>query len=183
MATLPNNQTNPTAAKGDATANDRFAAAKAARQVARDRRDSSPAAAREREPDLGGQRLRLSVIGEIPGHHMYWANDEAGEIEQLIFDGFDFVEPGEVQRASELVADMDLGNRISRYVGRREDGSPLRAYLMKAPQAIWDARQERNLRQATEWDEQIRNGRMKPQSSTEYVPKGYESRLETNSKV
>ena len=175
-----------TTPKSDATANDRFAVAKQRRETAIAQRDSARAAKgaqRERAPDLGGQQLKLSVRGEVPGHHLYWENDEDGKIEQLLFDGFDFVAPGEVQRASDLVVDMDLANRVSRYVGRQQDGSPLRAYLMKCPNEIWEERQTRSQHQVNEWDEQIRQGRMKPQDNNQYVPKGYESRLETNSKV
>lgn len=181
--TQQSNNTKPEAAAvADSTSNDRFLQAKRAREAAlaarAGQREEMP---RERVPDLGGQRLKLSVQGEIPGHHLYWENDEDGRIEQLLFDGFDFVQPGEVNRASDLVADMDLANRISRYVGRREDGSPLRAYLMKCPQDIWDARQANGLDLANERDRHIRNERMKPQEH-QYVPKGYESSLKTNSK-
>ena len=168
----------------DTTADDRFSRAKAGRAAAIAKRDNDRTGAkREREPDLGGQRLKLSVGGTIPGHHMYWENDEDGKIEQLLFEGFDFVSPGEVSRASDLVADMDLTNRISRYVGRREDGSALRGYLMKCPDDIWDERKAREQHQVNAWEQQIREGRMKPQSSDQYVPTGYTSKLESNSKV
>lgn len=184
MATI---NSTPVISKADeaSATNDRFAQAKANRQAAIAKRDAEgrDPAEREREDDTGGHRLKLSVIGTIPGHHMYWENDEDGKIEQLLFEGFDFVEPGEVHRAADLVADMDLSNRVSRYVGRREDNSPLRAYLMKVPQEIWDKRKEREQRQANDWDKQIREGRMQPKGRDEYVPKGYESKLETNSKV
>ena len=172
--------------KSDATANDRFAIAKQRREIAVAQRDAARAtkgAQRERQPDLGGQQLKLSVRGEIPGYHMYWENDEDGKIEQLLFDGFDFVAPGEVQRASDLVVDMDLANRISRYVGRQQDGSPLRAYLLKCPNDIWEARQANTQIQVNEWDKQIRDGRMKPQDKTQYTPEGLESKLETNARV
>lgn len=172
--------------QADAT-EDRFAIAKQRRVAAIAARDSAReknGAKRERAPDLGGQRLKLSVQGEIPGHHLYWENDEDGRIEQLLFDGFDFVSPGEVNRSSDLVVDMDLANRISRYVGVQRDGStPLRAYLMKCPQEIWDTIQGNRDASVNEKDEQIRNGRMKPQDNRQYVPKGYESHLDTNSKV
>lgn len=175
MATIENSKAPTTPA-----VEDRFTIAKRARTAYLAQRDSAP---REREPDLGGQKLRLSVTGEIPGHTMYWANDEDGKIEELLFEGFDFVEPGEVRRASDLVADMDLTNRVSRYVGRREDGSPLRAYLLKCPQDIWNARQEAGQRQANDWDEQIRSGKMKADAREgQYQPKGTESFLKTNSK-
>ena len=170
-------QSNTTAAP------DRFTAAKLARAAAVKRDAERKDAPRERLPDLGGTRLKLSVIGTIPGHEMYWENDENGKIEQLLFEGFDFVAPGEVQRASDLVSDMDVSNRISRYVGRQEDGSPLRAYLMKCPKDIWEARQKASQAQASEWDDQIRNGRMKPQDNRQYTPQGYESSLATNAKV
>jgi hypothetical protein len=164
---------------------DRFAGVLKARAAAIAKRDSQrkDGAVREREPDLGGQRLKLSVHGTIPGHHLYWENDEAGKIEELLYQGFDFVAPGEVRRGSELVSDMDLSNRISRYVGKNEDGSPLRAYLLKCPDEIWNARELAGQRLTDARDYEIRNGRMKPQDSHEYVPKGYESSLATNANV
>lgn len=114
---------------------------------------------------------------------MCWEHDEDGKIEERLYEGFDFVAPGEVRRTSDLVADMDLTNRVSRYVGRREDGSPLRAYLLKCPTDIWTERKSREQRQVDDWDSQIRNGRMKPKDNTEYVPQGYQSKLETNARI
>ena len=178
------NSKSPTVNATEADSNDRFAQAKAARAQAIAVRDKDRSSAtREREPDLGGQRLKLSVIGTIPGHTMYWENDEDGRIEQLLFDGFDFVIPGEVNRASDLVADMDLSSRISRYVGRREDGSPLRAYLMKCPDELWESRKRHEQTLTDERDREIREGRMQPKDNKQYVPKGYASSLQTNSKV
>lgn len=185
MTTIEKTQSQVAASTtADATANDRFTRAKQQRDAAilRDADRQKVGAVRERTPDLGGLQLKLTVIGEVPNHHMYWENDEDGKIEQLLYEGFDFVSPDEVRRGSDLVADMDLTNRISRYVGRHQDGSPLRAYLMKCPNELWDQRQARGQRAAQERDDQIRNGRMKPQAD-QYVPKGYDSRLETNSKV
>lgn len=174
----------PAAAVVPATkAPDRFEQALAARQERTARTATRSEAPRSRAEDLGGLRLKLAVDGEIPGHHLYWENDENGRIEQLLYEGFDFVTPGEVRRASDLVADMDTANRISRYVGTRADGGPLRAYLLKCPEAIWQRRQDASLQQANRWDAEIRQGRMKPQSSSEYVPAGYSSRLETNVEV
>lgn len=187
MGDMMTTETKPdTATAADATANDRFAQALSRRKAAIASRDAArqqTGAVREREPDLGGQRLKLTVRGEIAGHHLYWENDEDGKIEQLLFDGFEFVAPEEVGRAADLVVDMDVSNRISRYVGRRQDGSPLRGYLMKCTDEVWERRKAADRRQVDEWDDQIRNGRMKPQSPTEYVPAGYTSKLETNAKV
>ena len=174
----------PNAASTD-TSNDRFALAKKAREAALAKRSGDRGeAARERTPDLGGQRLKLAVRGSVPGHVLYWENDENGKVENLLFEGFDFVTPGEVQRATDLVADMDLTNRISRFVGRQEDGSPLRAYLLKCPQAIWDERASVSQQIADERDASIRNRSMQPDSKEgRYIPAGYQSSLNTNSKV
>lgn len=176
---------NKTPRSAESTANDRFAAAKAARAAAVARQaDRREGAERERDDDLGGPKLKLSVGGTIEGHHLYWANDENAAIEDLLMEGFDFVATDEVSRGSDLVSDLDLSNRISRYVGERSDGSALRAYLMKCPQDIWDRRKEREQRQVNSWESEIREGRMQPQKgSGNYTPKGYESRLDTNSKV
>lgn len=175
----------PNASKEESASatNDRFAAAQAVRKANIEARKAAKPMERERVPDLGGMRLKLSVQGEIPGHHLYWENDEHGRIEQLLYDGFEFVAPGEVGRSSDVVSDLDLSNRVSRYVGRRDDGSPLRAYLMKCPNELWEERQAAGLAQASTWDQEIRHGRMKPQDGSQYVPQGYLSKLETNAPV
>lgn len=122
------------------------------------RASDRPEAARSRQSNFGGPRLKLSVIGEIPGHHLYWANDEDGEIEQLLYEGFSFVEPKEVKMQSHIVADADVADRVSRYVGRKADGGPLRAFLMKCPDEVWAEREASRYAQADSWDQAIRLG-------------------------
>lgn len=122
------------------------------------RQSDRPEAKRERPANFGGPRLKLSVIGEIPGYHLYWENDENGAIEQLLYEGFSFVEPKEVRMQSHIVADADVADRVSRYVGQKADGSPLRAYLMKCPDEIWAERESSRLAQADAWDTAIRTG-------------------------
>jgi len=166
---------------------DRFAGILAARRASREAQEAADRAGvpRDRPADLGGLNLKLAVQGEIPGYHMYWELDIDGRIEQLLWDGFDFVAPGEVRRTSEFVADKDLSNRVSRLAGgHSENGEPLRLYLMKCPQEAWDLRQARGQNQANTLDAEIRNGRMQPKAgSGNYVPSGVQSKLETNAKV
>ena len=133
---------------------------KAANAASSARRDSQrEGSARSRPNVAGGMRLKLGVNGSLPGYHLYWENDQDGAIEQLLYEGFEFVDPKidkELRLESAFVRDGDIGGRISRYVGRREDGSPLRAYLMKCPDEIWDEREADRYRQADAWDEAIR---------------------------
>ena len=136
-------------------------------------------APRERARNFGGPRLKLSVIGEIPGYHLYWENDEDGAIEQLLFEGFEFADPKEVRMQSHIVADADVANRVSRYVGRKADGSPLRAFLMKCPDEIWAEREQSRHEQADAWDAAIRAGNVQPDAAR-YRPKGFDTKIDTD---
>jgi hypothetical protein len=132
---------------------ERLNAARAAARARRAQREESP---RSRNEDFGGMRLKMSVQGSIPGYHLYWENDDDGAIEQLLFEGFDFVSQEEVHRQEAIVADADLGDRISRYVGKKADGSALRAYLMKCTDEVWESRERHRYDQADKWDADIR---------------------------
>jgi hypothetical protein len=143
------------------------------------RRDSQrPEAPRERAKSFGGPRLKLHVMGEIPGFHLYWENDEEGAIEQLLYEGFEFALPSEVRMASHIVQDADVADRVSRYVGKKEDGSPLRAYLLKCPDEVWVEREADRLLQADAWDEAIRAGKIQSDPSM-YRPRSANIALDT----
>lgn len=163
------------------------AAATTAAAVARSARSQSDRehkqAPRTRDTGFGGPRLKLSVAGTIEGHHLYWANDDAGEIEQLLNEGFDFVAPEEVNaqsRTSHIVADSDASaNRVSRYVGKKADGSALRAYLMKCQDEVWADREAVRHEAADNWDNAIRRNQVQPDSAR-YVPKGMTTSIDTS---
>jgi len=146
------------------------------------RESQRPAATRTRPAGgFGGPRLKLAVAGTIPGYHLYFENDDEGAIEQLLYEGFEFVTPDEVQMASHIVADADTANRVSRYVGKKADGSPMRAFLLKCPDEIWAEREADRNAQADEWDSAIRNGQIQPDSGR-YMPKGVSINLNTQFK-
>jgi hypothetical protein len=129
-------------------------------------------AARERAGNFGGPQLKLAVNGSVAGHHLFWVNDDEGSLETHLYQGFSFVEPGEVGMASlGIVADNDLSNRLSRYVGKRADGSPMRAYLLKCPDDIWELREASRHAQADAWEADILRGHKTP-GMGRYTPKG-----------
>lgn len=142
-------------------------------------------AERERPSNFGGARLKLAVAGSIEGYHLYWANDEAGEVETLLDEGFEFVQASEVRAGKvgrqAVVADDDIGNRISRYVGKDSDGSPMRAYLLKCKDAVWAERQAAREAEADGLDASIRAQAVRT-GDGRYVPKGLESSIKTNRK-
>lgn len=146
-----------------------------ARDSAQQKRKEAP---RARPANLGGPRLKMSVIGEIPGFHLYWENDQEGAIEQLLYEGFEFVTPEEVRMQSHIVADADVTHRVSRYVGTKADGSPLRAFLLKCTDEIWAEREAFRYEQADQWDGAIRQGKVQHDSGR-YIPKGVNIDLDT----
>lgn len=141
-------------------------------------------ATRERESDLGGLRLQLTVQGSIPGHHLYWANDEDGYVESLLMDGFDFVTQDELYAGkAQVVPDLDITSCVSKFVkGTRSDGQALRAYLMKCPDEVWTNREGRRHMAADKRDREIHkkaidpnraDGFYKPDSVNTTIDTGY----------
>jgi hypothetical protein len=156
---------------------DRFDVAVRGAAARRESERKSPQ--RERKGNMGGMRLKLAVNGSVEGYHLYWENDDDGAIETLLYDGFDFVTPAEVEMESAIVQDTDLGNRISRYVGKKSDGSPLRAYLLKCTDTVWDERERARYEQADTWDSAIKAGTIQ-NSDGRYQPKGMGINVDTN---
>lgn len=134
-------------------------------------REEAQAPRTRRRTNLGGMRLKLSVGNLIEGYHMYWANDENNEVQELLEEGFTYVKPSEVRMERGLVADTDVSDRVSKYVGTKANGDPLRAYLMKCPQDLWDEIQEASQEQANAWDSAILAGTVGGVDSR-YDPKG-----------
>ena len=141
-------------------------------------------APRERTKGFGGPRMKMAVRGKIPGYHLYWENDDEGAIEQLLYEGFEFVRPDEVNMQSAtmsktaIVGDSDIANRVSRYVGSKADGSPLRAFLLKCPDDVWSDRESVRYEAADERDAAIRAGRVQSADGM-YKPKGVETSIDT----
>ena len=139
-------------------------------------------AARERAGSFGGPRLKLKVFREIPGYQLYWDNDSDGSIEELIHEGFDFVTPAEVgmerKVRSTVVEDKDLDSRVSKHVGKNSAGAPMKAYLLKLPEELWQEREAMKNQQADRWDSSIRRqAGTGIEEGRRYIPKGYETTL------
>jgi hypothetical protein len=138
-------------------------------------RQQSP---RERSAYVGGAKLKLKVFGDIPGYKMFWENDQDAAIEQLLEYGFEFVNKTEVGMRSTLVADDGVDGRISKHVGTKQDGSPLRAFLMKATLEIWAEIDAANQEQADTWEEGIRRGAGTGiEDRNRYIPRGFEPKV------
>lgn len=151
----------------------------AAQAAAAARRANDPdGATRVRPQQFGGVRMKLEVFGRIPGYHLYWANNQNGEVESLIEEGFELVSSEEVGMAERIVQDADISNCISKYVGLDAAGNPMRAFLMKLPEEMWQEREAMRYAQADAWDNDIKAGAIQG-IDRRYTPLGHETKLVT----
>ena len=100
---------------------------------------------RNRVP-LGGTRLKLTA--DIPrGYVGRWINDEDNRIYFASQEaGWQFMKDGKpVGQESEDLND-NLGSYTSQIVGTKEDGSPLRAYLMVIKKEWYEEDQREKLK-------------------------------------
>lgn len=93
--------------------------------------------------------LQKLAVPEIPGFHCHWMRGDSMRINQALRAGYAFVEQDEVNlnrvelgSGENSDGHTDLGSRVSMVGGTSEDGSPQRLYLMKIPQAFWEADQK-----------------------------------------
>lgn len=117
---------------------------------------------------LGVPRSKLATP-QIPGYHLHWLNDEPGRLDQAEAGGYEFVLTKELQGES---GNTDLGEKVSRIVGRNEDGTPLRAFLMKLKETWYREDQRAKQKVVDETDNAIRKGtfNQKP-DDRRYVPR------------
>jgi hypothetical protein len=102
---------------------------------------------------------------EIPGHHTHWINDYSGRILQAQQGGYEFVSQQEALITTSDVAGLaigqgtDLGSRVSVVVGKNDDGTPLRAYLMKVRNEWYESDQAQTQARVDAIDEAMRQGK------------------------
>lgn len=127
---------------------------------------------RSRTP-LGRARQKLTVP-ELPGCKLRWINDVGGRLLQAEAGGYEYVTKQEVGHVGESVesGNTDVGNRVSKVVGKDENHNPLRAYLMKIKKTWYDEDQAEKQKQIDEVDRAIREGRHESQHDDgRYIPK------------
>lgn len=85
--------------------------------------------ARRRRSSVGGHALKLDAPTR-PGFKRRWFNDEGNRLADAHALGYDPVHDTSVQTS-------DVGSGISRLVGTKANGEPLRAYLMETPDELY----------------------------------------------
>lgn len=137
----------------------------------------SKADRKERVP-LGAIRAKMTVDadtkGRYPGKRMRWINDTAdGRVQHAQDGGYAFVNgDGKEKIGDGQNGNSDMGSRVSRVVGTKEDGTPLRAYLMAIDEEFYKEDQAAKQKEVDEIDAQIRSGSVggtKPGQDGRYV--------------
>lgn len=105
---------------------------------------------------------RLDVYGvdiNLPGFKTRWCNDDGDRIMRMQVLGYEFVKRTEVAINQKLTPlNQDMGEYIAVYVGKNSDGGPMRAYLMKIPEDLFNKRQARQQRKDDQIEDAIRRG-------------------------
>lgn len=141
--------------------------------IKREELKSSPKPGRKERIPLGTVRQKLSAPS-VDGKVRRWINDDGGRIPMAEQGGYEFVTDdglkiGETNLGS---GNQDLGSRVSRIVGTKANGEPLRAYLMEIDKDSYDEDQAAKAAKIKETDDQIRHGNIerKPDDGR-YVPR------------
>ena len=90
---------------------------------------------------FGVPRSKLTINGaKIPGYMLRWINDQDNRILEAYEGGYEHVTKDEIPNIGDKnVVDMgDLGTVVSRVVGNHASGEPMRAYLMKIDQELYE---------------------------------------------
>lgn len=117
---------------------------------------------------LGVPRSKLSAP-QIQGYSTRWINDTTGRLQNAEAGGYEFVYERELDGQA---GNTDLGEKVSRIVGRNEDGTPLRAFLMKIKETWYREDQHTKQRQIDNVEAAIKRGKLNEQPDDKrYVPR------------
>lgn len=127
---------------------------------------------KERIP-LGAPRQKLTAP-TAKGKVRRWVNDDGGRVPMAEQGGYDFVTDNGLKIGDTGInsGNQDLGSRISRIVGTKGDGTPLRAFLMEIDEDTYKEDQTAKAQRVKETDDQIRHGNIERKSDDgRYVPR------------
>ncbi len=125
---------------------------------------------RKKRTPLGAPSYKLAVE-ERPGYVRRWINDAGNRLNDAREGGYEFASDVNVGTGSED-GNTDIGSRVSRVVGKHEDGSPMRAYLMEIPKEYYEEDQAEKQKHVDQIDDMIRNGDVNRENDDgRYIPK------------
>lgn len=125
---------------------------------------------RTKRVPLGVPRSKLAVP-QRQGYKRRWINDDnKGRLQNAKEGGYTHVVDPNLRVGEDGTADQP-DSRVSRIVGKRDDGKPLRAFLMEIPSELYQEDQASKQSALDEVDRAIRKGRLRSDGEEHrYVP-------------
>jgi len=99
----------------------------------------------------------MSFTDKDPNYQYRYINDNEGRLQKAIDGDYEFVngvQPGD----KEVGIDAGVDSRVSVPAGTREDGSPMRAYLMRIPRKFYEEDQKEKEKTHKAIDDAIQHG-------------------------
>src|SRR5574343_700072 len=135
-----------------------------------------PESPRRKRVPVGVPRLKLNAPNR-EGYVRRWVNDDNTRLKDFEEGGYQYVYGAKAGDAAgnDVTAREGLDSRVSRVVGKKDDGSPLTAYLMEIRQDWYDEDQLAKMRIIDEKEAQMRRGEDsqggRPGHDGRYVPR------------
>lgn len=120
---------------------------------------------------LGAPRLKLD-FPQVTDKVRRVLNDVDSRLDDALNGGYNFVDRVENLSTSDVIpGNTDTGSRTSKIVGVKDDGSPLRAYLMEIDRETYEADQAAKADRIKEVEDTIRSGNIDGKASDgRYIP-------------
>lgn len=113
---------------------------------------------RKRVP-LGVPRMKLTAQNIPEDKQARWINDKPGRIADALRGSYQFLnKDGIVVGTGYEDENEDIGSRVSRVVGKEDDGTPIIAYLMVIDKDLYEEDQAEKMKQVDMVDEAIKGG-------------------------
>ena len=138
------------------------------------RKEKREGEGRAKRVGLGLQRNSKLEAYTPQGYVGRWINDTGNRISSALNGGWVFMQDKKPVGSGVQNLDSDLGKYTSQVVGKKEDGSPLRAYWMLLKKEWYEEDQREKQKPVDEIEQAIKRGKYQPsEASTEgqYVPK------------
>ena len=142
----------------------------------KDRKEVRKPSRKKRVP-LGVHRSKLTIEGfRIPPDKVArWIVDHPGRIAMAEQAGYAFVDDPNIVVGEGAENQRDfLSTKVNRIVGTKENGMPLRAFLMMIDKDLYEEDQVAKQKEIDKIDEAIRGGNIQGQVGVDgrYIPKG-----------
>lgn len=116
---------------------------------------------------------KTAILNPDPNFHYHWFNEDSTNFAFAEAACYTHVKKGEVSlRPGVTPLNTDLGDKVSMVVGRNENGTPVRAFLMKQPIEIWRANQQEDHERRRAESQEMQQGRHAAQVvGNSYLPR------------